>query len=330
MGWDEPTRAGMTLAGAPGPMARTVWDDLRAAVRADRRAYAPGARALRALRMMRALAWRGAHARLAANPALRAHVAAVAPGDDLFWLSHRFYLARGLSARDRVALALSHYAHEARRYDASYVQAVYAGDGLPLWRHEAGGVLYELRLMPGNDVLYEGGLSIVMFVDGERVCVTSFSWAPGRIALGEGRDGQRGEGLVPVVTRKQLTGAHGYQAAFHKAFDRVTPAHLSVAALCGMASALGFDRFVGLAADRHPADAPERRAQLQAAYDEFWLSLGGERASPLGLVVGLPLALTPLEAMDAKRRRRAEARRAHMEAVRLAARERIAPHLSPA
>lgn len=323
--WDEPRRAGAVTARAPGAGAWAPWDDLRAAVEADRSTFTPGARARRALRMTRALAWPEAHRRLAANPALRAHVAAVAPGDRIFWLSHRFYLVRGLSARDRVALALAHYEHEARRFDRSYLDAVYAGSGLPLWQSEAGGAAYELRLMPGNDVLYEGGLSIVMFVNGERVCVTSFSWAPERIALGQG-----GEGLVPLVTRKQLTGERGYQAAFHKAFDRVTPQHLSAAALCGIGAALGCDRFVGLATDRHPSSTPERREQFVAAYDEFWQSLGGERASLLGFVVDLPFRLPPLDAMDAKRRRRAADRRAHMATVREAARESVAAHLPPA
>jgi uncharacterized protein VirK/YbjX len=301
------------------------WADLRAAARADIGRYGPAARLRRALRMTRMLARRDAHARLAASPALRAHVAAVAPGDRLFWISHRAYLARGLSTDDRVELALSHYEEEGRRFDAAYHDAVYARGGLALWQSEAKGAAFEMRLMPGNDVLYEGGLSLVLFVDGARVCVLSFSWAPERVVLG------RGEGRLPFVTRKQLTGDRAYQAAFHAAFDRVTPAHLCVGALCGIAQALGHARFAAIAADRHPAmTSREMRELLVAAYDEYWTSLGGERASPLAFLVTLPPRLSPVEDMDAKRRRRALARRAHMEAVREAARETVAPRSRPA
>ncbi len=312
-------------AGTPQLSGTSPWADLRAAMRADVGLYSPAARLRRALRMSRTLAWHEAHAHLAASPALRAHVAAVAPGDRLFWLSHRVYLARGLSARDRVALALSHYDEEGRRFDEAYHDAVYAGAGLTLWRSEAKGAAFELRLMPGNDVLYEGGLSLVLFVDGERVCVLSFSWAPERIVLGRG-----GESRLPFVTRKQLTGDRAYQAAFHAAFDRVTPAHLGVGALCGLAQALGHVRFAAIAADRHPAATPERRDLLVAAYDDYWTSLGGERVSSLSFAVDLPLRMSPVEDMDAKRRRRALARRAHVEAVRQSAQEIIAQRLKPA
>lgn len=301
------------------------WADLREAARADVGLYSPAARLRRALRMSRMLAWRDAHAHLATSPALRAHVAAVAPGDALFWLSHRAYLAQGLTARERVDLALFHYDKEGRRFDQAYHDAVYAGAGLKLWRSEAKGSAFEVRLMPGNDVLYEGGLSLVLFVDGERVCVLSFSWAPERIVLG------RGNGRLPFVTRKQLTGDRAYQAAFHAAFDRATPAHLCVGALCGLAQALGHARFAAITADRHPAATkPELRELLVAAYDDYWTSLGGERASPLCFVVGLPLRMSSVEDMDAKRRRRALARRAHMEAVRQAAQEAVAARLRPA
>ena len=302
----------------PGPLA-----DLWSATWAGRGDYSLGASAVRALRMARVLACSQAHQRLAANPALRAHVAAVAPDDPLFWLSHEAYLARGLSARDRTSLALSHYGFEAHRFDAGHLRRVYAEGGLTLWQAEADGVAYDVRLMPGHDVLYEGGLSVVLHVNGGRVCVLSFSWAPERIALGQG-----GQAVVPLVTRKQLAGDQSYQAAFGKAFGQVMPASLCLAALAGLAGALGQDRLVGIAADRHPAMTPLHRVHFERAYDEAWAAAGGQPTSPLGFVMELPFRFTPIDQLDRSRRRRAVARRGHMETLRQSAHSTIKERLS--
>lgn len=313
--------------GTPRAVERTqdCLADLWSATWIGRRDYSLGASALRALRMSRVLALGEDHRRLAANPALREHVAAVAPGDPLFWLSHRDYLARGLDVRARTSLALSHYGFEAERFDAKYIRQVYTEGGLMLWQAEAGGVTYDVRLMPGNDVLYEGGLSVVLHVNGGRVCVLSFSWVPERIVLGGGD-----EAVVPFITRKQLAGDQSYQAAFNKAFGQVMPANLCLAALSGLAGGLGKTRLVGIAADRHPSMTPLHQAQFERAYDAFWAAVGGERASPMGYVIALPFRFTPLDQLDRSRRRRAIARRGHMEALRQSARSAIEARLSRA
>src|SRR5262245_52497702 len=93
----------------------------------------------------------------------------------LSFLANRHLLARGLDLRQRLACTLYHYRHEQSRFAGSYVDAVYRADGLSLWRHQAEEHVYDIRLMVGNDNLYEGFLSAVAFIDGQRVCVISFS-----------------------------------------------------------------------------------------------------------------------------------------------------------
>lgn len=302
----------------PGPLAGAGWwSDLGAAMLSDQSSYSVGASVIRAIRMARVVAVAGVQRRLSVNRAYRAHVAAVSPGDRLFWLSHRHYLARGLSVRDRSAFALAHYEEVASR-GAGYHAKVHGAGGLLLWQCEVKGIGYDIRLMPGNDVLYEGGLSLVLSVDGGRVCVVSFSWAPERLLLGN-----RESALLPFVTRRHLAADHGYQAAFHRAFERVTPAHLCLGALSGICSALGRPRMLGIAAERHPSMAPERREAFEAGYDGFWAGLGGERVGSLGWLVPLPARGKPLDGLDGARRRRALARRAHVEAVRLSAVDRF-------
>jgi hypothetical protein len=287
---------------------------------------------LRALRASRVFGMGEVRRLLLENPAYRMHVAAVASDDTVFFLSHRHYLAKGLTPRARALAALHHYEHEVRAFDRGYFDAVYGGRGLTLWRHEMEEGTFEIRLLPGNDVLYEGGVSVVAFFDDVRIAVLSYANVPSEIVV---------PGDVPVegeapfgastlfVTRKQLTWDHAlYQKAFNKAFDRSTPGHFCFAALTGIALAQGLHRVVAIAPEAQPSWTPEYAERFESAYAEFWVSLGGHKASAFGYAIDLPMRLTPLDQLDAKARKRATARRLHIERVQNAAQEVVRARLS--
>lgn len=300
--------------------------------RADWQRYSGPAAALHALRASRIVAMGGAYRRLASLPAFQGHAAASAERDPLFFLAHAHYLARGLTARQRTVAALTHYRHESEAFAPAYLDQVYRRGGLALWQESVAGVAYDIRLMPGNDVLHEGGLSLVLHVDGARVCVMSFSLVPTRLVLPTHRAGQGGPPLretIPFVVRKQLTSERDYQAAFNKAFSRSTPAHLCFAALAGLALEQGHHHVMGIDPERHPSFSQDRRSQFATAYADFWTSLAGRKASPFGYLVAVPTQMTPLEDLDASRRKRAKARRAHMDAVERRARDAIRGYLRP-
>ena len=82
--------------------------------RADRGAIGFDTRRLRAWRRLPVLWLRADHARLAASPAYRLHVASEGAGDPLFALSYRYDLAKGLHARGRLATAAFHYCAQDR------------------------------------------------------------------------------------------------------------------------------------------------------------------------------------------------------------------------
>ena len=125
------------------------------------------------------------------------------------------------------------------------------------------------------------------------------------------------------MTRKQLTGERDYQAAFNKAFDRSTPAHLCFGALVGLARAQEHHQVMGIDPERQPSFSEPKRSQFTTAYADFWTSLGGRKVSAFGYLVDVPTQMTPLESLDASRRKRAKARRAHMDAVERSAWETI-------
>jgi uncharacterized protein len=289
---------------------------------ADFSRYSAPVACLRALRASRLMTMGDIGARLQQNMAFRQHVQLMGVRDEFFFLSHRHFLAKGLTAKQRAETALFHYEYEAKSNTKVYFDKVYRQGGLTLWRSINDNVSYEIRLMAGNDVLHEGGLSIVFFVNDERVCVVSYSIVPKTVFLPnfEPRVGELplGDALI-YVTRKHMSTNSGYQKAFNKAFDRTTPAHLCFGALAGIAQTKGLNYFVGVEPDVHPSCQPAYEKTFKVAYSEFWDSLHGRRVSPFGSLVDLPLKFTPLEELEQKARKRAVARRAHIESAQLSA-----------
>jgi uncharacterized protein VirK/YbjX len=291
----------------------SVIDNIAKGLVEDCLKYSPPVAILRAFRAGRFISMRDIRARLQNNQAYAGHVRTIGNTDPLFFLSHRYFLAKGLSARQRAQCALFHYEYEVNNFGPLYLDRVYRGDGLTLWSEKIDGNTYDIKLTPGNDVLYEGGLSIVFHFNGERVCVVSYSTVP---SVTFNPQAKSPKGAEIFVTRKQLASNHDYQKAFNKAFDRTTPAHLCIGALAGLAMAQGYQRFIGIEPEFHPSCFSNTRKHFDVAYTQFWESLSGRKESPFGTVVSLPLKLPSVDEMDAKARKRALARRQHMENVR--------------
>ena len=219
-----------------------------------------------------------------ADASYRRHVALVAPGDGYFFAARRAYLVCGLSLPARARAALVHYRNETAALDEAYHQAVYQGVGLPLWQHAHEGTVFDIRLTPGNDLLYEGGLSVTFYANGERITVLSYSNLEPSLLDGAAPAGGTGaprEPLVPFVTRRQSS-QHAFRKAFTDAFDRGTPGHFCMAALEGIALAQGSGSLRGVPADRHPAyelSEPEHAGPLRARVRRV-LALALRRARP--------------------------------------------------
>lgn len=260
---------------------------------------------------------------LAQNPAFALHVAGAGGRDPLFFLSHRHYLVRGLSASLRVQAAALHYRNEIETFSPDYVRRVYRGAGLRLWHRRAGGIDYDIRLMAGNDVAHEGGTSLVLHVDGARVGVMSYSLVPWGV-LGADAEGPE---TLHLVTRQQSTADRAYRPAFARAFDETTPAHLCLAAMHGVVRALGAGSLAGVTGACQPAFRRALAAHFHRAYDAFWLSQGGRPVSRRAFVLPVPPLAPVLEDKTAARRRRALARRRHADEVEAHACAAVRAHL---
>ncbi len=250
---------------------------------------------------------------LLTNPAMWLHIQSVAKDDLFFYVSHRHYLAQGLTRRQRVWLARYHYQHEVSRFRPEYHDEVYSGPGLSLWSERVGDTEFEIRLTPGADVLYEGGMSVVLYVDRRRVAVFSYSYVD-RNTIFEGTAGSR-RAATMFITRKQLSADHEYQQVFHPAFDRCTAAHMCLAALGGVAVAQGYSSVAAIRPEVHPSHNAERHSRFESAYARFWESLQARIRGRFAYELPVPMLLRPLEELSSKARRRAIRRRVHLERV---------------
>lgn len=274
---------------------------------------------IRVLRSLKLIFYPMQLQRVLESKAYQQHVNNLNENDPFFFFSHRAYLAKGLSTTKRIKATANHYGYEAENFKGHYLREL-KDNGLYLWKANFEGVSFDLKLMHGNDVLYEGASSIVLYQNNERICVISFSIVQATdLLIASVRENfaiSNNDNLL-FITRKQPTSDYAYQNFFNKAFDRTTPAHLCMGALVGYAKTLGFQHAIGISAASHPSLTPENRHTLEAAYDDFWVSLNGKKLSPHGYLFNLPLKLSSLDNLDAKARKRAITRRGHAEQVAL-------------
>lgn len=273
---------------------------------------------LRAFRRAKLLFMPKLYKQLLRNAAYQSHIEKVNKNDSVFFLAHRYYLAKGLTSAQRSKIALHHYEHEMNSFDEDYFENVYRGQGLVLWSANVNDIVFDIRLMPGNDVLYEGACSIVFHMNGERICVVSYTlvpldlFLPNHSALKNAHS--FGESIF-FVSRKQSTGNHAYQKDFNRVFDRSTPVHLCFGAFAAIAIAQGHSSFIGICPETHPSINENLKKLFDVAYTQFWDSLDGKKISPYGYLMDLPMSMTPLDELDAKARKRAIARRQHIDNV---------------
>ena len=264
-------------------------------------------------RSLRVLLFQRAHRQLLGLDVHRRYVA-LAHDDVFHHLSHRHYLVRGLTLRQRVRCVLIHYRFEEFAFDAAYKRAVYRDGGLLLWTHEAGGCEFAIRLEMASRLNAEGDLTISASAGGTCLHRLSFSWIDAGFA---GIEDPAASPVLPFVARNQGHHAGGADAfnAFERAFPHNSPRFFCFAALQGMAQALGMDQVVAVKAAWQCACDPSDAQHFANAYDGFWQTLGGVPMAGRGWRIALPLRLKPLDDMPSRHRKRASTRREHWRAI---------------
>jgi uncharacterized protein VirK/YbjX len=273
-------------------------------------------------RSLRVLLFYRAHLRLLALDVHRRYVA-LAHDDVFHHLSHRHYLARDLSLRQRVRCVLTHYDFEETTFDAAYKQAVYRDGGLLLWWHEDdAGHQFTIRLEMASRLNAEGDLTISAHAGGICLHRLSFSWVDGAFA---GIDAP----ILPFIARNQghHAGAADAIKDFGQAFPHNSPGYFCFSALQGIAQALGMEQVVAVKSASQCAWRTVDAPHFANAYDGFWENLGGVPMAGRGWRIALPFYLKPLSEVSAKHRKRAAMRRAHWATIAESAQQALERHL---
>jgi uncharacterized protein VirK/YbjX len=274
------------------------------------------------LRSLRVLWYWRDHQALCRLDVVRNYVAQP-PNDDVFHhLSHRGYLARGLTARQRVQCVLTHYHFEETTFNAAYKQAVYRDGGLPLWQHAEGDNSFMIRLEMASRPNAEGDLTIALIADGKCLHRLSFTWVDGATA-------GVAAPTVPFIARNQGRWVDSGAAfeAFEQVFPNNSPSFFCFAAMQGIAQAVGMEQVVAVKCTSHIAYDPTEVKHFANAYDGFWKILGGVEMPGNAWLIALPFYLKPLADMPSKHRKRAAQRRDHWRAIGDSARGTLQRHL---
>lgn len=295
---------------------------IAAHVLARRRSYRFHSWLLCIARTARVLLYPHAHRQLCSLPLFAGYVAQ--PGnDDLFHhLSHSHYLARHLNLDQRVRAVLTHYRTEDALFDTAYREAVYRGAGLTLWEERANGSAARLRLAMATRNNAEGDLTLALDIDSQRLHRISFSWVDGSL-------GGSAERMLPYIARNQ---GHGPEeevafARFNQAFPNNSPSYFCLAAMHGIAEALGVAELLAVASAWQVAARPEKGKHFANAYDGLWAAAGGmPSADGTAWRLPVPAPARPLHELPAKHRKRTAMRRAHWAAISAACRDTLRAH----
>jgi uncharacterized protein VirK/YbjX len=274
----------------------------------DLRAHSPVSATGRLVRVLRKPGAAKTSQVLNNSASAKAHQNILGVRDPFFSLSHKHYLANDLTHDERVDAAIRTYGFIDSRLKPEAADAI-KGQGLILWSETVNDHTFDLRLMLGNDNIYEGGLSVVFHVDGKRVGVMSFAMADGLLF------GASGEQFI-WICRNQTTTDRWYQKPLQDAFKQIALPYLMLASLAGLARALDQDKLFAITENAHPHATDEATAKVMSgSYSQFWQKYFAEPAGRGNVKIKIPLETTPLDQVSSNHRRRAKARREIMERV---------------
>jgi len=226
--------------------------------------------------------------------------------DVLFHVSHRHFLAIGLSFTQRLECAHSHFAQEDARYDRAYQVAVYGpGPGMLLWSQQVGEVVYSIRLRSSAELRHEGPLSVVLMANQDWLHETSLAWIDASLF----KDPAASGALMFITRNQSVRHDHAALIAFRRDFPQNSPSYFCLAAVHGMAHVNGQTQLAGIQGECQIAYDTAFASSFRSSYCEFWKTFGGVELQQWALLMPVPVQVSPISALKAKHRARARARR---------------------
>jgi uncharacterized protein VirK/YbjX len=215
----------------------------------------------------------------------------------------RDYLARGLTATERAACFLHHYQRLRATMPDGLLRQILQSD-VVLHEIRESGHCFAVKLSLSRPIYKEGELCLKLHVDGDIVFDLSFTIVPGWVVNSEVAD-------TLLITR--LQGVKGYYDPISRAtktLHDVAPSALLLAALQGVACALGVGEIAGVNATRQTCYTSEFEAAFKADYDDFFANLGMARNASGFFLSTVPIEDKPLAVIKRGHKLRTKEKRA--------------------
>jgi hypothetical protein len=184
----------------------------------------------------------------------------------LYFAIHKFDVCRSFTFRERFKCAMSHHEYEANNYNRRYLEQVYPGNGILMWKKTVDSVHFRLVLTAIDDNRHEGELCVILYADNSRLCMMSFCYLDANIF---------GLPSYPtmLISRNQ-TDVTTARDTFDRSFKQSTPQFFCLFAVSGIAMSNGFRNVLAIRHDSQVAYDKKYDSGFRNSYTELWESCG--------------------------------------------------------
>jgi uncharacterized protein VirK/YbjX len=207
---------------------------------------------------------------------------------------------------------MSHHDYESRKYNLEYVRQVYKSDGVALWTHYVNNHHFVIRLNATNDNRHEGDLSVILTVDDVMLCRMSFCF------LDAGILGLESEMTMLISRNQSYLGDH--RSWFDQSFKQNAPQFSCLSAICGIATANGFDSVLAIKHDAQIAYDEAFETGFRNSYTALWEKFEAVEIDGHVYKMNVPLNVRPLQSLNRAHRNRARDRRKYWNDITESAR----------
>lgn len=221
------------------------------------------------------------------------------------------YLARGLTVRERAACLVHHYRRLHELSTEQFLRQTLKANAI-LHTVPEGSNRFTLTIGPPANTDLEGEISLNLLVDGEVVFVLSFAIVPGWVVKSQAAE-------AVLITRLQgYRGAYSQIRLATRCLHNVAPPAILLAALQGVAGALGIGQLAAVSAVRQTSYSEHSAESFKSAYDAFFAELGMARNSAGFYLSPIPIEDKPLALIKKGHRLRTKEKRAFKQRIQTA------------
>ncbi len=227
--------------------------------------------------------------------------------DPLYFLVHDYYISKRFTLRQRVRCAINHHEYELESYTGEYARQVYRSDGILLWERSFDDLHFTIVLIATDDNRHEGDLSVILSINGIRLCRMSFCYLNANI-FGP-------SSYMTVLISRNQTDSTPFRDLFNRCFKQNTPQLFCLSAICGIAMANEFKPVFAIRHDAQIAYEETYESGFRNSYTALWEKFDAVEIDRHVYVLNVPLKLRPVPLVKRVHRARARARRGYWDEI---------------